>query len=397
MKRRSAYDATRCLAILAGLALPGAGDAAAADRYLRGTVSVTGLEDDNIFFTSGQGEGDRIARLTPEIEAGCDSARLSVLGRYTLDAERFAEHPELDTSRARQNATLELWTEPSRALTLGLRGEYVTTLAPGELNALTGLAAGRVRGTRLTLGPSLERRFGPLTVGTAAWTETRDDLAGGVAAATRTVALGAQRRASPRDTLRWDYTYGRFDFEGAVPTTAHTLTLGWDRRITERTDLALRGGPRLSEGTVDPEVSIGIHHGSRRATLSLTYGRSLATVLGQSGTVITESLVPAVTFRPARFLDLSAAPGWYNVRGTEGGDVTRVRVASFEATGHLGPRFSLVGTYQRTLQEGILGVAAGGAAGGDEIARHTFLLRLVARGGSAPPAPRGGRGGEGPR
>jgi hypothetical protein len=372
--------APAALAILGGVFLP-ATVTAWPDLYLRGALSVAGVEDDNLFFTAVRPERDFISRVTPEIEAGSLGPRMSLTGRYTFDAERFAEHPELTTPRARQNASIDLKSDPARSLALTVHGEYVSTLTPGDLNLQTGLTAGRLRARRLSAGPSLKYRFSPLTSGTVAYTQTRDDLSGGLASSVRTAALGLERRTTPRDTMKAGYTINRFHFEQSDVTTAHALSFGWDHRITPRTGLALSGGPRFFEGEIEPEASMAIRHGSKRADVSLTYARGLATVIGRAGTVTTESLAPAFTYRSARLFRVSVAPAFFRIRGKEGGDETRVSLINLEAACRLGPRMSLEASYHRSLQEGTLAAGPGGAGA---IARNIVQVRLVARHDMAP-------------
>jgi hypothetical protein len=373
--RRGGCEAVRILAMLGSVAFPET-TRAQSDLHVKGSLAVAGAEDDNIYSTPANAERDRISRLTPEMEAGYRSARLSLSGRYTFDAERFEEHPELNTMRARQNASFDLRANASSLVTIGARGDYVTTLTPGELNLQTGLSAGRVRARRLTFGPSLECRLDPVTVGSVAYTQIRDELSGGATAETRTATVDLKRRVSSRDTGSVGYTLSRFDFDDSA-TSAHALSFGWDRRITPRSDLSLRAGPRLSDGALKPEGSFSVRHGSRRTDLSLTYSRSLTTVIGRGGTVISEGLAPGIAFRPANFLRLSAAPGLFKVRGSSGGPAARVYVVNLEASCSLGPWMSLVGGYHRTLQEGTLDAFESPDGAGD-LARHVFLLRLVA-------------------
>src|SRR6267378_2235475 len=196
------------LGVLGSLILGGTA-VAQPDLYLKSALSVTGVQDDNLFSTPDSRQGDVITRFTPGIEAGSGSERLSLAGRFALDAERFTEHPELNTPRAREIASFDFQSRPTRLVTFSLHGEYLSTLTPGELNLTTGLAAGRLRARRLAVGPAVNWRVGPATVGSASYTQTMDDLAGAVTAQTRAAALGLERRLSQRDTVTLGYNFGR--------------------------------------------------------------------------------------------------------------------------------------------------------------------------------------------
>src|SRR2546425_10606302 len=101
------------LGILGSLGLWGTA-VAQSEPYVRTSLTLSGVQDSNLFSATGDSrQGDSLSRLSPEIEGGFRSARLSDAGRYALDAERFVDHPELDTNRARQIATLDFQTRPA--------------------------------------------------------------------------------------------------------------------------------------------------------------------------------------------------------------------------------------------------------------------------------------------
>ena len=353
---------------------------ARSDVSLRGALSLTGVEDDNLFSTPGEETEDRITRLTPQVDARYRSARLSLAGRYALDAERYAEHPELDTSRARQHAALDLSARPSHRIGLALHGGYQTTLTPGgDLNLATGLAAGRVRARRLEVRPSIDWRSGPSSGGSVTFTQTTDSLAGGESTGTRSGAIELERRTSPRNTASLRLATTRYDFETSIDTTAHVMSVGWDRDLGRRAALALRGGPRFSEGRTDPEISASLRGDFKTLHVALSGARTLATAIGRAGAVMTDSLMPSVAWQPRPWIQVSASPGYFRIRDARGGPEATVRVADLQATWRLGDRLSLVGGYRRSRQRGALDPPAPGAVDPVRpIAHDTLFLGLVA-------------------
>ncbi|MBI4169193.1 MAG: hypothetical protein HY510_04570 [Acidobacteria bacterium] len=368
--------------ICGSLFLHGAASAQSA-LSVDGALSLTGVEDDNLFSTPGAGARDRISRLTPQVGADYRSARLSLAGRYAFDAERYAEHPELDTSRARQHLMIDLSARSSRRVTLSVHGDYLTTLTPGgDLNLATGLAAGRARARRREVRPSIEWRSGPVTGGSVTYTQTLDDLAGGVASETRAAALEIERRTSPRNTGSLRLGTTRFEFDAGAITTAHVLSFGWERDLGRGTGLELRGGPRFSEGRLDPELTASVRGDFKTMHVALTCARGLATVIGRAGAVMADSVLPSLAYQPRPWFRVSASPGYFRIRDERGGPEAKVYLADLQATWHLGDRLSLVGGYRRSLERGALDPPAPGA--GDaarEIAHDTILLTLVARQG----------------
>jgi len=367
------------LGLVASLILGGAA-LAQPDLYLTGAMSVSGVQDDNLFFSPGSRQHDTITRFTPEIVAGLRSERLSLASRLGVDAERFAEHPELDTTRARQFASIDVQSRASGRLTLSLRGDYLSTLSPGELNVTTGFAEGRLRATRRSVAPAADWRFGPHTVGTVSMGLTLDDLAGGVSAETRSAALGLEHRMSQRDTGTLRYDVSRYDFfEDVAPATAQTLSLGWDRRLGSATGLTIRAGPRAFQGQVDPEVALALHHDGRRLQASLAASRTLATVIGRAGTVVTDGVLPALSCRVTKALRLGVSPALFKIRDALGGPAVTVYLLGLDASWRIDDWLSLVGAYRRSLQRGALDAAVSGNGEVGTVARDTLLLSLVAR------------------
>src|SRR5712664_250487 len=58
--------------------------------------------DSNLFWAPFNRQADFITRVSPGVESEYRSPVLNLVGRYTLDVERFADHPELTTADARQ-------------------------------------------------------------------------------------------------------------------------------------------------------------------------------------------------------------------------------------------------------------------------------------------------------
>ncbi|MBI3325782.1 MAG: outer membrane beta-barrel protein [Nitrospinae bacterium] len=346
--------------------------------YVTPSLSLAAVYDDNLFSTpSGRGrEQDIIMRFSPGIQAGYQSTPLTLLGRYTFDAEVFADHPDLTTPQARQRASMEVQYLPTRLLTLALTSEYVQTETPGELNLTTGLEGGRVRAQSYSFSPSVAYRFDPLTGGTGGYAFTKTEQSGGVTIDAHIATLGLERRITPRDTGDLGYTLRHFSFDDIGTTTSHAFTVGWARQITAQTSIVLRGGPRFSEGSVAPEVSAAIRHRLKTGELSFTYARTQTTAFGQAGTVITESFAGAMTYQLLRLLRVSAAPSY----AINTSDVAEAKVyrAGLNATYQVNQWLSLLGFYQFSFQQGRLEAAAVTAGrGGEEIYHNIVLLSLT--------------------
>lgn len=356
---------------------------AQAGFYVTPSFSFGEVYDDNIFSTASQPESDFISRFTPAIQAGYQSAPLTLLGRYSFDAEIYAKHPDLNAAQVRQQASIELKYLPTRPLTLSVNGRYFETQTPSELNVLTGLQVGRSRASSFSLAPSVAYQFDPLTTGTGGYTFSTDELDGGVSTDTHAMNLGLDRRITPQDTGNLGYTFRHFIFGGSGTTadndtlTSHVLTLGWTREITPLISVTLRAGPRFSQGSVVPEAYASIRYKLKSGELLFTYAKSQTTTIGEAQLLDTDSFSASVSYQFSRFLQLSAAPSFYR-NSSEGSDV-KVYGLSLGATYIITEWLSLVGSYQFSLQQGSFTSTTGTPGSPDqEISHNIVVLRLVA-------------------
>jgi hypothetical protein len=338
--------------------------------YVAPSVSLAGIYDSNPFLSRTQREADFILRLSPGIEAGHASERLSFRGGYVQDAEAYARHPELDSSRARQYATTDIRYESTPQSTLAANASYTETLRPGELSPETGLEFGRKRAQRVSVAPSLNYRFDPVSVGAAAYAYTHDKLDGGVDTDTHTATLGVDRRLSPRDKATFGYAFHRFVFGDLQVTDAHTVTAGDTHELTPRTSATLSAGPRFSEGTIRPEISALLRHRLQKGEVSLSYLRTQATAIGLAGPVDVRSIGAAAVYSPEEALEIRA--GSSMAVSTRGGFEATAYRMNIELRRRLTPNVSLVGSYDFNLQRGALDAPAEGT-----MIRHVVLLAVA--------------------
>src|SRR3989454_12698806 len=250
--------------------------------YVTPSLSIGEIYDDNLFFSSTQREKDFFTRVSPVLQAGYQSTPLTLLGGYTFDSEFYSKHSELTTAQVRQRGVIELKAMPDQVLTLSVSGAYYQTRTPQELNLTTGLATSRVRSERYTTNPAFTYRYDPLTTAKGDYTFTKDLFARGITVDSHILNLALDRRLSQRDTAAPGEGRRHFEFAGSPALTSHAFTVGWSHELTPLTTFTLRGGPRLTEGTVDrlPEASASIRHKLKSGQLSLSYASILTTVFG---------------------------------------------------------------------------------------------------------------------
>src|SRR2546425_13153637 len=78
-----------CRLMILGMMLHPVTLLAMSERYVKGSLSTGGVEDDNLFSTANGKESDFIYRLTPEVEAGGRFVALEPLRRYLVGAARL--------------------------------------------------------------------------------------------------------------------------------------------------------------------------------------------------------------------------------------------------------------------------------------------------------------------
>jgi hypothetical protein len=356
--------------ILSALGLAPRPVAAQADFLVTPSVSLAGIYDSNPFVSRSRHEEDFILRLSPGLQVSDRSGRLDFQAGYVQDAEAYARHPELDSSRARQHVATGLRYESTPRSTVAADASYTETLRPGELTPETGLEFQRQRAARLLIAPSLNYRFDPVAVGTAAYGYTRDKLEGGLDTDTHTVTVGYDRKVMPRDTATFGYAFHRFIFGDLQVTDAHVVTAGGTHEFTRRTSATVSAGPRFSEGTTRPEVSALLRHRLQKGEISLSYVRTQATAIGLAGPVGVESMAAAAAYTPEESLEIRA--GSSMATSARGGFEARAYRLNLEVRRRLTPYVSLIGSYDFNLQRGALD-----APGEGTMIRHVVLLAVA--------------------
>lgn len=356
--------------LVAGVLLPTAAPAQTG-YYLTPSLSVAEVYDDNVFYTPSPRTHDFLTRTSPGLKAGYQSAPLTVEGSYAFDSEIYSQHSELTTPQVRQRGLIELKATPDQVLTLSVPVSYFQTRTPTELNLQTGLAVGRVRAERYTTNPALIYRYDPLTTAKGDYTFTKDLLAGFTTIDSHIGNLALDHRLSSRDTVGPGYVGRRFEFSGFPGVTSHAFTLGWSHELTALTSFTLRGGPRLTEGTIErlPEASASIRHALKGGELSLSYASTLTTVFGLATLLKAQSITGTATTELLPKLKLSAGPAIYWV-SSEPFKAT-VYVMNLEASYQLTKILALQASYQFLLQQG------GPLGPHVEILHDIFLIRLT--------------------
>ena len=298
--------------------------------------------DDNVFVSTTDPKSDFITRMTPALQLGYRSEPFTLLTSGSIDAEIYANNPELSDAANRKRAALEMKYLPFRLLTVSLNVTYFETNTPSELVPTTGLQLARTRATQLAIIPAATYQITSVDTATASYAFFHDTLEGGPRQRYPPGEGSDMRASSRRSTPGFiNYRLHVFENQGGPTTITNTPTLGWKRQLTPNTVLTLEGGPRFVSGgpsfiddTVEPEAHASLEHSFKLAKVALEYHRTEAIVVGRPGKVELESVSGSFEIEPVRLLKLRFQPGYYRTFGGEDPDGHRVRLSPRCAVSH---------------------------------------------------------------
>jgi hypothetical protein len=344
--------------------------------------SATQAYDSNLFSSSMVPEGDFITRVSPGIEGEYRAHRFSFLGRYVLDLEQFAAHPELTTAAGGQHASIDLRTSRLRRLAFAVDAALARTRTPAELSAATGLTLARAPAEHLEVHPVLVRELNPVTEATLDYAWTEDRLVGGNVTHAHRAALGIDRHVSRRDVVGVDYGVRMFLFAADDRLTAHVASIGWTRQITREARVELRGGPVLMAGRQAPEVLASVSYRPGPSELSIAYARTQTTLIGFAGILDTQSVTASAAFMLWPHLQIRIVPGVFRTTSdAQRADAGRL---AFEVKSPITGMLSWRAGYEANFQRGGLTTAPFA----NSISRHLVQLSVVAARGRRSPAGR---------
>jgi hypothetical protein len=341
-------------------------------------VAATQVYESNLFSTPSARQEDFITRVTPEIESEYRSPRWRFTGRYLLDLERFADHPELSSPDSRQQGTILVGFRPTARVTIAGGAEYLTTRTPAELNIATGLSFTRARAERVSAHSSIAHQLSAVTTGTIEYALTSDRLGAGYESDTHSAAAALSRRVSARTMVSGRYRGQAFAFAtGAAtepPVISHALGFGVTHSLTPHINLTIDAGPRLTADVLRPELSATIGWNRDPHVLSLAYARTQGTAIGFAEPVDIESLHASAARTFWRSLEVRVATGVFRT-GSDGRRAD-VYVLAAGVSQPVANAFAVELAFDGAVQEGSLL----SALPDQRIPRHTIQVRLIAGG-----------------
>jgi hypothetical protein len=345
--------------------------------YGRVSFSFMPVYESNLFLSAARDvQDDVVFRVGPTIEAGYVSSSLSLMSRYGFDAERYADHPSLSGSLARQNAGVELRQIARGRLAFEAKASYLATSSPNELNLDTAIATERVRATRISATPTVRYRLTPTTRLSVEYGFTQDELAGHGVTTTQDLSAGVEQ-ADRLTSRRIDYRFRQFDFGHGISEPVHVITAGWSRALTRRTGVEMVLGPRLARGAIRPELTTLLRWRLQKGSLSGGYARTQATSIGESGLIDVQRVAMTAEYRPGRYIGLSATPAV--IESEQERARVSVYVVDLQAVAETTRGLSIVVTGRFALQQGRMQLHEQGTVieRRDQIPTRSVSLRLV--------------------
>jgi hypothetical protein len=344
---------------------------------VRPLISITQVYDTNLLSTPSDHRADFITRVSPGVDYRYRSTLWTLGGRYTVDAERFANSPEFTAVGARQNATVGFGYRPTPRVMIAGDTAFYRTETPGELNTETGLALTRATAEQVVAHASLTRLLDPLTGGTVEYSLTDGRLAGSSRTQTHAVRIGAERHVSQRDAVSINYALHQFLFaidRGPRSTpTSHMLGVGLTHSITPRTSIAVAGGPRVTNGSPAADLSASLRYQFQPGDLSLVYSRTATAVIGLLDVVSLQGLTATAACNLG-LVQIRVAPAVF--RSIEAGRRADVYRLGLGVTRSITKNLALDVAFDGNAQYGNL--YAGAALAHDTISRHQVLVKLTA-------------------
>jgi hypothetical protein len=316
------------------------------------SIEITEVQDSNLFYSAQNQAGDVIQRVRPTLALRFDTARYSIAGSYGFDRDRFATYSALDNARARQNARIDARVQSSPRLTMTLNAAYVDTDTPTDLNIDTGLATARLRAQQISFRPAADLRISPTMTAHVALSSSTGHLADGPSTRAQFLTVGVDRQTSPRDLVTLNYEQGFYIFDRNDTTHTFALRAGWTRALGTRTRMILEGGPRVTDGSLAPELSAAITHNWKTSSISVSAQQTQTAVLGFVGTLAARNLQARYAYAPTRMWTTYVAPSVYRSTFRDlQATVFRVRVgASYAVT----PLMGLDVSYSLDSQHGAI-------------------------------------------
>ena len=254
------------------------------------SVSISTLQDDNVFATPA-GFTEILTSVRPSLEGRVQSPTFDLNGLVSMDAQRSVHSPALNTIDARRQAMFDGHVRSTPSLLLGFGARYDRTETPSDdLNLDNGVLLARQRASRVQLTPSLNYRVTNKTTFTSQYDYTDEVLSGLIGTTLQAARVGIARRTSELTTWNAQYLGRMIVDDESQHHRSDAVLLGWNKELAPGTNLSLQGGPRYtSRGVMTSEVLAAFLRRTPRARFLVDYWHGETIILGIRGPVEIQS------------------------------------------------------------------------------------------------------------
>jgi len=302
----------------------------------RATMAVEERYESNLFGASEKAmdppQSDWITSFGPLLETGYDSTALKLQAHYGFRAEKYRTLTELDKLFARQDVGGTLGYL-GRRFSANLRGGYLYTQNPTDLNLETLRILGRAPAHRVDSSEGLVVNLSPLTNLKFDHQFNRETLEQASTSNTNALHAGVEHKTSGRTSLRADYQAGLVSFTRVINLTNpadvdfasegeerfQVGTAGVVHAFTPALNVEIDGGVRTTAGDLDPEILAVMRHRLEHGTIAVRYQRTRTTTIGEGASLQIQGVGATVSYTPTRAFALNVTP----TRTASGGTLNR--------------------------------------------------------------------------
>lgn len=317
------------LALLALVSAPQA--FAQSGFYVVPWIAVEEVYDDNIFFDPDNEVSDFITRVSPQLDVGFESETLAWLLSYRNDAEWYRDLSDLDSTTARGFGLAQIEYDLDRRWTLRGQSEYIQTNTAQDLSLNPGGGeipgrVGRAEAERFLLGGGASYRFSQRVAGDLEVSWVDDELIDFSKNETLSVNSQIEQLLTPARLLLYGYRYRGYEFEseqvGIDPVEvvtesedSNTLWVGLRQEFSERSDVEVRAGPRISDGEVEPYLIVRWRRDYSRGSTTIDASWDETTFLGTIGRQESRSIAATWTHRFSEKFEFNGSAGYAYLTG----------------------------------------------------------------------------------
>jgi hypothetical protein len=264
------------------------------------------MYDDNLFVSASDRQQTFVLRLGPRLTIERNTATLSLVGRYEIDAEYLQNLPNQELEFARQLGAFKLRHRPTKRLALKCDVEYLDTRNSVELfdtrnsvelGTVTPLDRGRVRARHFSVDPSLLYKLDRDTQVEFDYLFARDFIPKSTTDS-HIAKAEVVYRFTRDDSGSAGVLLRQLVFNGDARMPSEVALFGWTHLFARRTSVSAHAGPRFRgvkpEGV---EADATVRQGFDQTELEASYTRAETTTVGFPGSLQTDAADLSATLR----------------------------------------------------------------------------------------------------